>query len=120
MKKVIILSIALLAAVALVAPAHAGVDWLTGSNVVLGSGSNADRPPASYGLSSNVYLNYTTDTTHQNYTLGAGHFSGNREFGSANSTTLIYYQTRATGVPAIGLPNPPSATLTFGTSWTAL
>jgi hypothetical protein len=120
MKKVMILSIALLAAIALVAPAHAGVDWVTGSNIELGKGSNDARPAANYGLSSNVYLYYTTEATHQNYVLGAGHFSGNREYGSANSTTLIYYQTRQTGKPAIALPTPPSATLTFSTSWTAL
>ena len=119
MKKVMILSIALLAAIALVAPAHAGVSWVTGSNITLGSGSNGDRPAATYGLSSNVYLFYTTEATFQNYALGSGHFSGNREFGSGNATTLIYYQTRATGAPSIGLPTP-SATMAFDSAWTAL
>ena len=101
MKKVMMVSIVLLVAIALVAPAHAGVAWSTGSNVSLGSGSQGNRPVSTYGLSSNVYLNYTTDAAHQNYVIGSVHFSGNRGFGSANSTTLIYYQSKDTGVPSV-------------------
>jgi hypothetical protein len=118
MKKVMILSIALLAAIALAAPAFAAWDK---DIKTLGSGSLGDRPVATYGLSSNVYLEYTVDASHTNYVLGTGHWSGNREYGSANATTLIYYQTKVTGVASGGVALPsPSSTATFGSGWTAL
>ncbi len=125
MKQVMILSIVLLAAIAVVAPVHAGVAWSTNqgaaSNISLGSGSNGNRPVATYGLSSNVFLDYTTDTEHMNYVLGSVHHSGNRGFGSANSTTLIYYQSKNTGVDSVGtMPTPATdASFTSGT-WTAM
>ena len=118
MKKVMILSIAVIAAVALAATAFAAFEKDTKT---LGSGSNGDRPIATYGLSSNVYLEYIPDTSHTNYVIGSSHWSGNREFGSANSTTLIYYQSKLTGVTegSAGLPSA-SSTATFGSGWTAL
>ena len=120
MKKLIILSIALLAAMALVVPANAAVNW--GSGVVtLGSGSAGDRPAATYGLSSNVYLFYTTDGPHMNYVLGSAHKSGNRGFASANSTTLIYYQSKNTGDTSVSVGVTPATDATFATgTWTAL
>jgi hypothetical protein len=120
MKKVMILSIVLIGAIALAASAFAA--WEKDTKT-LGSGSNGDRPIATYGLSSNVYLEYTPDTSHTNYVIGSSHWSGNREFGSANSTTLIYYQSKLTGVVTgtAALPSPSStATFDTGGGWTAL
>lgn len=119
MKKVMTLSIALVAAIALAATAFAAWDK---DVKTFGCGSNNDRPVATYGLSSNVYLEYSTDTSHTNYVIGSSHWSGNREFGSANSTTLIYYQSKLTGVVSGtgGQLPSPSSTAAFGTGWTAL
>ena len=121
MKKMMVMSIALLAAMAFAMPAFAAWEHPTDHNKVLGSGSDGLKPVATYGLSSNVYLEYLPDTSHTNYVLGSSHWSGNREFGSANSTTLIYYQSKLTGVVTGGTALPSaSSTATFGSGWTAL
>jgi hypothetical protein len=121
MKKVMILSIALLAAIALAATAFAADTGWGKDTKTLGSGSDGLKPVATYGLSSNVWLRYWVDDSHTNYTIASGHWSGNREFGSANATTLIYYQTKVTGVASGGVALPsPSSTATFGSGWTAL
>jgi hypothetical protein len=124
MKKLIVLSIALLAAMALALPANAAVDWEQNASdavVTLGSGSAGNRPQATYGLSSNVYLYYATDTDHMNYVLGSAHKSGNRGFATANSTTLIYYQSKAAGDTSVTISETPASDCTFSTgTWTAL
>jgi hypothetical protein len=126
MKKLIVLSIALLVAMALALPANAanGLNWEandpTSMLVTLGSGSNDARPANVYGLSNNVYLYYATDTEHMNYVLGSAHKSGNRGYGSANSTTLIYYQTKNTGDTSVTISVTPATDASFGSGWTAL
>lgn len=70
-----------------------------------------------YGLSSNVYLNYDVATDYQDYSIAAVHQAGNRAFTTTNNTTLIYWQSKSTGdtsvssVPAAGATN---------ISWSAL
>jgi hypothetical protein len=130
MKKVIVLSIAVLAAMALALPANADLASFTANDkdtmlVTLGSGSNGDRPVNTYGLSNNVYLYYVTDQdgTHMNYVIGSVHKSGNRAFASANATTLIYYQSKDTGVTTCNdvTQIAPATSVSFPSgTWTAL
>jgi hypothetical protein len=130
MKKLMIVSIALLAAVALAVPAFADNTggWVANdpnSNVVsLGNGLSNNRPWNTYGLSNNVFLNYSTDATNMNYVIGALHRAGNRGYGAASSNTLMYYCSKNTGVTAMSspaLPTPGTA-VTFPSgagNWTA-
>jgi hypothetical protein len=125
MKKLMIVSIALLAALALAVPALAATNgWetndATSSVVTLGSGSAGNRPVNSYGLSNNVYLNYQTDTANMNYVIGSVHRSGNRGYGAASSTTLMYYQSKNTGDTSVGgLPAPATDASFASGTWTA-
>jgi hypothetical protein len=107
---------------ALAGPASADIDWDNQGNdpVTLGSGSDGTATPAEYGLSKNVYLDYTTDTEHMNYELGSVHKSGNRGYGTSNVTTLIYYCTKDTGETTVTMPGSPGTDHTFGSSWTAM
>jgi hypothetical protein len=128
MKKLMIVSIALLAAVALAASAFAGnLTWTPNqaNNVVsLGNGSAHNRPMNTYGLSNNVYLNYSTDAACMNYVIGSLHKAGNRAYGAASSNTLMYYCSKNTGATVMNspaLPTPGTA-VTFPSgagNWTA-
>jgi hypothetical protein len=126
MKRLMILSIALLAAVALAVPAFAGaLAWSpndSASNVVtLGSGSAGNRPVNTYGLSNNVYLDYSTDDTNMNYVIGALHKAGNRGYAAASSNTLMFYCSKNTGDTTISSPTlpTPSTAVSFDSGWTA-
>jgi hypothetical protein len=107
---------------ALAGPASADVSWGNEGNspVTLGSGSDGSATPAEYGLSKNVYLDYTVDTDHMNYELGSVHKSGNRGYGTSNVTTLIYYRSKDTGDTSVSMPGTPGTDHTYGTSWTAM
>ena len=107
---------------ALAGPASADLDWANAGNdpVTLGSGSDGTATPAEYGLSKNVYLDYTTDTEHMNYELGSVHKSGNRGYGTSNVTTLIYYTTKDTGETTVSMPGGVGTDHTFGSGWTAM
>jgi hypothetical protein len=122
MKKLIFIGFAVMITFALAGPASADVNWGNEGNdpVTLGSGSDGTATPAEYGLSKNVYLDYTTDTDHMNYELGSVHKSGNRGYGTSNVTTLIYYCTKNTGDTSVGMPGSPGTDHTFGSGWTAM
>lgn len=122
MKKLIYIGFAVLMIIAFAGPASADVDWDNQGNdpVTLGSGSAGDATPATYGLSKNVYLDYTTDTDHMNYELGSCHKSGNRGYGTSNVTTLIYYDDKDTGETTMTMPGSPGTDHTFPSSWTAM
>ena len=122
MKKLIFIGFAVMITFALAGPASADVDWGNNGNspVTLGSGSAGDATPATYGLSKNVYLDYTTDTEHMNYELGSAHKSGNRGYGTSNVTTLIYYRSKNTGDESVSMPGNPGTDHTFGSAWTAM
>jgi hypothetical protein len=124
MKKLILIGFAVLMTIgfALPVPASADVSWDNQENlpVTLGSGSDGTATPATYGLSKNVYLDYTTDTDHMNYELGSAHKSGNRGYGTSNVTTLIYYCTKDTGEESVSMPGSPGTDHTFGGGWTAM
>ena len=124
MKKLIFIGFTMMMIIgfALAGPASADLDWANSGNdpVTLGAGSANDAVPATYGLSKNVYLDYTTDTEHMNYELGSVHKSGNRGYGTSNVTTLIYYCVKETGDEGVTMPGSPGTDHTFGSGWTAM
>ena len=120
MKKIILITIIMLAAVALVLPqaASAAGSWAEGT-YVLGNGNGAmTSGNAEYELSSNVYLYYTPDTTNTSYGLGSLHQSGNRSYATSNNTTLIYWSDKSVGLTSDSDSQPSPGDTTF--SGTAL
>lgn len=69
----------------------------TGGIVTLGSGSDGSNDESTYGLSSNVSIEYDRDTSHQHFSINSVHRSGSRVYCTTNNTTLIYYQTKPVG-----------------------
>jgi uncharacterized protein YpuA (DUF1002 family) len=98
MKKIMILALAILVTGIFAMPnvALADVSWGTGV-VNLGSSANSDNEPAEYGLSNNVFINYDVDGSYQNFGICSLHKAGSRNYATSNNTTLIYYETKATG-----------------------
>ena len=115
MKKIMIFTCAIVAMVVFAMPAMADME-ATGV-VTMGSGS-LGLNVLTYGLSSNVTLDYKQDSTYQMYSIASTHKAGNREFCTSNETTLIYYQTKGTGTTTVtdvtaGFTSTPGG-------WTAL
>lgn len=105
------------------------VDWKapTGGAFTLGAGSGS---PASKKLtikpSANVNMAYMGSADATNYTLGTGHTSGSKVFGSSSLETNIYYQDNGTALGTDVSKWPvkiPTATGLkagdFATGWTA-
>jgi len=95
MKKICIIIFSLLLVGVFVAPAMADCSSAT-DVVTFGSGSLGTET-LEYGVSNNVFVTYATGATWQDYGLGTTHKAGNRQYGTTNQTTLIYYQTKSTG-----------------------
>lgn len=95
MKKIMLTAFSILVAMALVAPctvSAVSVTWTTGIfNFAPTEGS------LTYGLSSNVYLNYDVAADEQDYGITSLHQAGNRTYATTNNTTLIYFQSKSTG-----------------------
>ena len=89
----------------------------TGGIVTLGSGSDGTGDISTYGLSSNVALQYDVDTSHQNFSINSTHRSGSRVYCTTNNTTLIYYQDKPVG-STTGASVSNGATVF--TNWTSL
>ena len=113
MKKIILFSIIILAAVALALPqaASAAGAWAEGT-YTLGTGNNAASTAALYQLSSNVFLYYTPDGTNTSYGLGSLHQSGNRSYATTNNTTLIYWNSKSVGVTSDSNAQPTAGAST--------
>jgi len=95
MKKIFIIILSLFVVGVFVVPAMADCSSAT-DVVTFGSGS-AGTDTLTYGVSNNVHVTYQTGSTWQDYGLGTTHKAGNRQYGTTNQTTLIYYQTKSTG-----------------------
>ena len=87
MKKLLIAMMALTLVMGFSLPVFATA---TSGVITLGNaGGTYDN--AEYGLSNNVWMDYTVGNNYQDYALGDKHRSGNREYFTTNQTTLIYY-----------------------------
>ncbi|MGD8370847.1 MAG: hypothetical protein PVF76_11420 [Syntrophobacterales bacterium] len=114
MKKIMIPILCILMVVGFSLPVMGA--W-TGGIVTLGSGSDGTGDISSYGLSSNVSLEYDVDVSHQAFSINSTHRSGSRVYCTTNNTTLIYYQDKPVG-------STTGATVANGatvfTNWTSL
>lgn len=85
MKKALVLITALSLVVAFSAPVFAAAEK---GIKTFGTGGG---DTCTYGLSNNVYMDYSTANNGQDFAIGNKHLSGNREYYTTNNTTLIYY-----------------------------
>jgi len=54
-------------------------------------------PECFISLSRNVSFGYTVATDDQSYSIAAVHYSGDKEYGTASDTTLLFWETFTTG-----------------------
>ena len=115
MKKIMLIAFSVLMVLALAAPA-AFADDQTWTDGVFNF--QATEGSLTYGLSSNVYMNYDVETDYQDYSIATVHQAGNRGFSTTNNTTLIYWVTKSTGDTSVtGIPGAGATNIS---GWTAL
>jgi hypothetical protein len=120
MKKLILIVFAALMVLALAAPYNALADDVTWTDGIFNFA--ATEGSLTYGLSSNVYMDYDVETDYQDYAIAAVHQAGNRAYSTTNNTTLIFFLTKSTGDTSVS--STPAAGDTTGeisgTTWSAM
>ena len=116
MKKIMLIAFSVLMVLALAAPQAVLADSVSWTDGVFDFA--ATEGSLTYGLSSNVYMDYTVETDYQDYAIATVHQAGNRAFTTTNNTTLIYWITKDTGDTSVSAV--PDAGATNITSWSAL
>ena len=114
MKKIMLIVFSILMVLALAAPTLADDQTWTDGVFDFSPTEGA----LTYGLSSNVFMNYDVETDYQDYSIAAVHQAGNRGFTTTNNTTLIYWVTKSTGDTSV--TGVPSAGATTISGWSAL
>ncbi|NOR22840.1 MAG: hypothetical protein GQ542_00340, partial [Desulforhopalus sp.] len=83
---------------------------------------SSGNPRCDVALSKNVSFIYVPDTTTassaQTYGIGARHFSGNKCYGTASDTTLIFWTAMTTG--DVSASEIGAANSSFNTGWTSM
>jgi len=74
-------------------------------------------PECFISLSRNVSFGYTCATDDQSYSIAAVHYSGDKEYGTASDTTLLFWQTATTGNDITATTNADSSAVN---TWNAL
>jgi hypothetical protein len=104
MKKIMLIAFSILTMMALATPCTVSAvttAWATGV---------FDFAPTegslTYGLSNNVYLDYSVAADEQDYAIATVHQAGNRGYTTTNNTTLIYFCTKSTGATTAGVTLP--------------
>jgi hypothetical protein len=114
MKKLCAIMMALAFVVAVSGPVFAAT-----SSGIMNFGSAANGEVMEYGLSNNVYMEYSGTST--DYALGVKHKAGNREYFTTNNTSNIYYKEDDGYKGDTDLNNSlPAATATVISGMTAL
>jgi hypothetical protein len=119
MKRLFYIAIVILGTIAFVAGSvYAGS---FGPNT--GSCQLATSPELTIQTSKNVYLDYAVDgggtqAQQQNYGISTVHFSGDKEYGTSNNTTQIYFNNVSTGDTAPTVVGTGLSTL--GSPWTSM
>jgi hypothetical protein len=114
MRKIMVIALSVAMVMAFSIPAMAGAISANTVDVDFGAG-------ATYSLSNNVYLDYTSSnyTNPQDYAVGTVHSAGNRTYATTEATSVIWYQTVEKGTV-----NPVDATAGWTSAqfsdWTAL
>ena len=107
MKKIMIVILAVAMAMAYALPAAAVVNGLTGTVQFDTTGDTA-----AYSMSNNVYVDFVVNSTvnPQNYGLATLHSSGDRQYRTSESTSIIWFKTHAKG--SMSNPDAPTAGFT--------
>jgi hypothetical protein len=120
MKKILLIAFSILMVLALAAPYTALADSVSWTDGVFNFA--ATEGSLTYGLSNNVYLDYSVTTDYQDYMIATVHQAGNRGYTTTNNTTLIFFVTKSTGDTDVS--SVPSAGDTTGdisaTTWQAM
>ena len=95
MKKIMLTAFSILVVMALVAPCTVSATTVTWATLIFNFAPTEGS--LTYGLSSNVYLNYDVAADEQDYGITSLHQAGNRIYATSNNTTLIYFQSKSTG-----------------------
>ena len=119
MKKIMLISVLVLAIGLMAVPGFAATINHTATTGQIQSTGN---PRCDVALSKNVSFIYVPNTTTaesaQSYGIGARHFSGNKVYGTASDTTLIFWTAMTTGdVSATEIDASDSS---FNDGWTAM
>ncbi|MEJ2431396.1 MAG: hypothetical protein P8075_21145 [Deltaproteobacteria bacterium] len=124
MRKIILVIIALLLVLPFVPRmAYAGTTNFTHEDdrTVNVADSDDAVPDCDISLSRNVSIGYTCAGDDQSYSIVTMHYSGDKEYGTASDTTLIFWQTVATGSNASSPTNANSTSINdTDASWNPL
>ena len=98
--------IGIAAIVAFVIPCMAGFGF-AGEQVSFPSGdlqTDGSIPACTVSLSKNVTLGYAADAAGTEYAVQSRHLSGDKDYGTASDSTLIYWYDNGEATTAIGIP----------------
>ena len=117
MKKILLI----ISVVALAIPLMYGVsfgDATIAAAVTSATIQDSAHPGCTISLSKNVSFGYNVDAAFQAYAIQSYHTSGNKQYGTASDTTLIYWMENETNAD-VGLPSADNSSM-FNTGWTAM
>ena len=111
MKKIIYIALLAVIAIPLMAgSSFAGTTAIANDAArVTDIGSRGSLPACDLALSKNVSFGYNVATDFQAYAIEALHYSGDKEYGTASDTTLLFWITSSTGGTA-GTPSGADST----------
>jgi hypothetical protein len=120
MKKIMLIPVLVVAIGLMAGPGFA--TSLINHTATTGSIQNSTNPRCDVALSKNVSFIYVPDSTAaadaQTYAIGSRHFSGNKAYGTASDTTLIFWTSMTTGdISATEIDQSDS---TFNTGWNTM
>jgi len=117
MKKILLI----ISVVALAIPMMYGVsfgDATIGAATTMDSIQDTGHPGCNISLSKNVSFGYNVDSVFQSYAIQSYHISGNKAYGTASDTTLIYWQEDETN-DDVGAPSAENSSM-CNTGWTSM
>jgi len=120
MKKILFIVSVIALAIPLMVGTSFGAD--ISASATTGTIQSGSNPICTISLSKNVSFGYLPDSgsNAQSYAIQAYHTSGNKAYGSASDTTLMYWLTDTTG-EAVGAPTvSDSSMFDSSSSWTAM
>jgi len=120
MKKIMLIPVLVLALSLMAGPVFADATIThTATTGTIQSGTN---PRCDVALSKNVSFIYDVDVASaasgQSYAIGARHFSGNKAYGTASDTTLIFWTAMTTG--DVGTSQINASDSTFNSGWNVM
>lgn len=120
MKKIMLISVLVLSLGLMAGPVFA--DATINHTDTTGSIQSGTNPRCDIALSKNVSFIYDVDVataaSGQSYAIGSRHFSGNKAYGTASDTTLIFWTSMTTG--DISTSEIDASDSSFNDGWTTM